>query len=89
VHPAELVLPVFVKEGVTEPVAVPSMPGVLQHTRESLRKAAVEAAGLGVGGIMIFGVPQAKDAVGSGATDPEGILTWRSGRGGEVGGDVW
>ena len=74
VHPAELVLPVFVKEGVTEPIAVPSMPGVLQHSRESLRKAAVEAAGLGVGGIMIFGVPEAKDAVGSGATHSDGIL---------------
>ena len=72
--PAEFVLPVFVKEGATEPVPISSMPGVVQHTRESLRKAAAEAAGLGVGGIMIFGVPLHKDAEGSGATDPEGIL---------------
>jgi porphobilinogen synthase len=50
------------------------MPGVVQHTRETLRKAAAEAAGAGVGGIMIFGIPRRKDAVGSGATDPEGIL---------------
>jgi porphobilinogen synthase len=74
VHPAELVLPVFVKEGIPEPVEVPSMPGVLQHTRDSLRKAAAEAARVGVGGIMIFGIPQHKDAIGSGATDPDGVL---------------
>jgi porphobilinogen synthase len=73
-HPAELVLPVFVKEGATEPVPIASMPGVVQHTRETLRKAATEAAALGVGGIMIFGIPLSKDAVGSGATDPDGIL---------------
>jgi porphobilinogen synthase len=74
VHPAELVLPVFVKEGAPEALPVASMPGVVQHTRDSLRKAAAEAAGLGLGGIMIFGVPVRKDAVGSGATDPDGIL---------------
>jgi porphobilinogen synthase len=73
-HPAELVLPVFVKEGATEPVPIASMPGVVQHTRETLRKAAAEAAALGVGGIMIFGIPLRKDAVGSGATDPDGVL---------------
>jgi porphobilinogen synthase len=73
-HPAELVLPVFVKEAAAEPVPVPSMPGVVQHTRDSLRKAAAEAAALGVGGIMIFGIPVTKDAVGSGATDPDGVL---------------
>jgi porphobilinogen synthase len=74
-HPAELVLPVFVKEGLTEPKPINSMPGVFQHTRESLRKAAAEAAALGLGGIMIFGVPEHKDALGSGATDPNGILS--------------
>lgn len=73
-HPAELILPVFVKEGTGDPVPVSSMPGVVQHTRDSLKAAAVEAAKLGVGGIMLFGVPQCKDAVGSGATDPDGIL---------------
>jgi porphobilinogen synthase len=73
-HPAELVLPVFVKEGAAEPVSIASMPGVVQHTRDTLRAAAVEAAKLGLGGIMVFGVPRHKDAVGSGATDPDGIL---------------
>jgi porphobilinogen synthase len=73
-HPSELVLPVFVKEGLTEPTAVISMPGVVQHSRESLRKAALEAAQAGVGGLMLFGVPLVKDAVGSGGTDPDAIL---------------
>jgi porphobilinogen synthase len=71
--PAELVLPVFVKEGIAEPVAVSAMPGVLQHTRDSLRKAAAEAAQAGVGGLMLFGIPTAKDAVGSAASDEAGI----------------
>ena len=74
VRPRQLVLPMFVKEGATEPVPVRSMPGVVQHTRDSLRKAAAEAVGAGVGGLMLFGVPAHHDAVGSGATDPEGIL---------------
>ncbi|HEY6798787.1 MAG TPA: porphobilinogen synthase [Kineosporiaceae bacterium] len=73
-HPAELVLPVFVKEGAAEPAPIGSMPGVVRHTRDSLRKAAGEAAQLGLGGIMIFGVPLHQDAVGSGATDPSGVL---------------
>ncbi|MET1075113.1 MAG: porphobilinogen synthase [Umezawaea sp.] len=74
VRPRQLVLPMFVKEGATQPVAISSMPGVHQHTRESLLKAAVEAVQAGVGGLMIFGVPAERDAVGSGATDPNGIL---------------
>jgi len=69
-----LVLPVFVREGADEPVPISSMPGVVQHTRETLRKAAVEAAELGLGGIMLFGIPERKDARGSGAVDPQGIL---------------
>ena len=73
-HPADLILPAFVKEGVTEPVPVTSMPGVVQHTRDSLRKAAVEAAAAGVGGIILFGVPAVKDGRGSAADDPEGIV---------------
>jgi len=74
--PADLVLPVFVRDGLTEPRAVSSMPGVVQHTRESLRKAAVEAVEAGVGGIMIFGVPETadKDDRGTAGTDPDGIL---------------
>jgi porphobilinogen synthase len=71
--PADLVLPVFVKEGIDEPVAVSAMPGVLQHTRDSLRKAAAEAAAAGVGGLMLFGIPAAKDPVGSAASAADGI----------------
>lgn len=74
VSPSDLILPVFVREGVDEPVPITSMPGVVQHTRDSLRKAAAEAAGLGLGGLMIFGVPAVRDATGSGATDPDGVL---------------
>src|SRR5690349_17237286 len=73
-RPRHLVLPMFVKEGATEPVPIASMPGVLQHTRESLRKAAVEAVSAGVGGLMVFGVPERKDAVGSAGVDPDGVL---------------
>ena len=73
-HPADLVLPMFVKESLTEPAPLGSMPGVLQHTRDSLKAAAVEAVSAGVGGLMIFGIPSERDSVGSGATDPGGIL---------------
>nr|WP_194395903.1 porphobilinogen synthase [Microbacterium atlanticum] len=73
-HPAELILPMFVREGAGEPVPISSMPGVVQHTTESLKKAVTDAATAGIGGIMLFGVPEHKDAVGSGATDPDGIL---------------
>ena len=73
-RPADLVLPMFVREGVDEPVPIASMPGVVQHSTESLVKAAAEAVDQGVGGLMIFGVPLRKDARGSGADDPDGIL---------------
>src|SRR4051812_22324961 len=72
--PSGLVLPVFVREGATEPVPISSMPGVVQHTRDSLRKAAAEAADLGLGGIMLFGVPAAKDPLGSAASAADGVL---------------
>lgn len=72
--PAELVLPMFVREGITQPRSVESLPGVMQHTRDSLRKAAAEAVAAGVGGLMLFGVPEQRDEVGSGGTDPDGIL---------------
>jgi porphobilinogen synthase len=72
-RPAELVLPVFVKESITDPQPIGSMPGVVQHTTESVRKAAAEAAEAGVGGIIVFGIPAAKDARGSAADDPNGI----------------
>src|SRR3982750_4098984 len=68
-HPADLVLPIFVKESLREPAPLSSMPGVLQHTRDSLRVAAVEAVSAGVGGLMIFGIPTERDAVGTAATD--------------------
>ncbi len=71
---SQLVLPVFVREGVSEPVSISSMPGVVQHTRETLRRAAAEAAESGLGGIMIFGIPEVKDARGSGALADDGIL---------------
>jgi porphobilinogen synthase len=73
-HPADLVLPMFVREGITEPVAIESMPGVMQHSLDSFKQALVEAAEAGIGGVMLFGVPETKDAVGSGAVDPKGIL---------------
>jgi porphobilinogen synthase len=64
----------FVKEGADAPTPIASMPGVVQHTRDSLRKAAVDAVRAGVGGLMIFGIPATRDAIGSGGTDPDGIL---------------
>ncbi|QFR97919.1 porphobilinogen synthase [Streptomyces tsukubensis] len=75
-HPADLILPAFVREGIDEPVAIEAMPGVFQHTRDSLRKAASEAAAAGVSGIMLFGVPEEsnKDGLGTAGTDPDGIL---------------
>ncbi|OSP07696.1 porphobilinogen synthase [Microbacterium sp. LEMMJ01] len=73
-EPRQLVLPLFVREGISEPVAIGSMPGVAQHSIDSLRSAAVEAAEAGVGGVMLFGVPAVRDARGSGADDPQGIL---------------
>jgi porphobilinogen synthase len=74
VQPADLVQPLFVKEGISEPQPVGSMPGVLQHTRDSLRKAAAEAVEAGVGGLILFGIPAEKDARGSAADDTSGIV---------------
>jgi porphobilinogen synthase len=73
-RPTDLVLPMFVKEGITEPQPIGSMPGVVQHTRDSLRKAAVDAVEAGVGGVILFGIPAVKDGRGSGADDPDGIV---------------
>ncbi len=72
--PDDLVAPLFVREGVDEPVPVPSLPGVVQHTRESLRKEVAELVDLGVDAVILFGVPATKDAEGSGASDPDGIV---------------
>jgi porphobilinogen synthase len=74
VDPADLVLPVFIKEGISAPAPIASMPGVVQHTRDSVRKAAHEAVAAGVGGLILFGIPAEKDARGSGADDPAGIV---------------
>ena len=74
VHGSDLVLPMFVREGLTEPRPIASMPGVVQHSRESLRKAAAAAVDAGVGGLILFGIPSERDATGSGATDDDGIL---------------
>ncbi len=74
VQPRQLVLPVFVAEGISQPRPISSMPGVVQHSLDSLREVAVEAARAGLAGLMLFGIPELKDARGSGALDPGGIL---------------
>ncbi len=73
-HPADFVLPLFVKEGLAEPQDVASMPGVQQHSLESLRKGAAEAVAAGVGGLILFGIPEEKDATGTQADADEGIV---------------
>ena len=72
--PADLILPVFVKEGIQQPIDISSMPGVQQHSMDSLQAAAHDAVAAGVGGIMLFGVPAKLDAQGTAGTDPQGIL---------------
>jgi porphobilinogen synthase len=76
VEPRHLVLPMFVADGIDEPRAIASMPGVVQHTRDSLRRAAADAVAAGVGGLMLFGVPREedKDATGSAGVSEDGIL---------------
>ena len=73
-HPAQLILPMFVREGISSPQPITSMPGVSHHSIDSLRRAVTEAAEAGIGGVMLFGIPTSKDAIGSGATDEHGIL---------------
>ncbi|MBE8145996.1 porphobilinogen synthase [Brevibacterium casei] len=73
-HPADLVLPMFVKESLSQPAPLSGMPGVVQHTLDSLLDAAREAVAAGVGGLMLFGIPEVRDETGSQADDPEGIL---------------
>ena len=70
----DLIVPLFVREGIPEPAPIMSLPGVVQHTRESLRKEVQELAQIGVPAVILFGVPSAKDAVGSAAWDPDGIV---------------
>lgn len=89
ITPSSLILPMFVKEGLDSPAPIPSMPGVLQHSEASFRAAVREAADAGVGGLMIFGVPESRDADGHYACDESSILAnavrWARS---EVGGDV-
>ncbi len=73
-HPANLVLPLFVVEGLDAPRPIASMPGVMQHNPDSPADAAREASAAGIGGLMLFGIPLHKDAIGSEGTNPEGIL---------------
>jgi len=73
-HAADLVLPLFVKEGLTEPAPLTSMPGQVQHTEESLIDAVRAARDAGLGGVMLFGIPAVKDATGSQADAEDGIL---------------
>ncbi|KGM13041.1 porphobilinogen synthase [Cellulomonas bogoriensis] len=74
VDPAQLVMPLFVREGLTEPAPITSMPGQVQHTRDSLRRAVAGAASAGVGGVMLFGVPAVRDATGTAGCSPTGVL---------------
>ncbi len=74
VSPKQLVQPLFVREGLSEPAAITSMPGQVQHTLDSLRRAVADAAAAGIGGVMLFGVPAVRDATGSASTAPDGIL---------------
>jgi porphobilinogen synthase len=70
----DLIAPLFVREGIDEPVPIASLPGVVQHTLESARTEALELADLGVGAVILFGVPFTKDSIGTQAFDPEGIV---------------
>jgi len=73
-HASELVLPMFVREGIDQPIPLGSMPGIQQHSLDSLRRAAAEAAAAGVGGVMLFGIPAERDATGSASCRADGIL---------------
>ena len=75
-HPSQFVLPVFLREGLAAPTEIAGMPGVVQHSRESLKRAAAEAVAAGGGGIMVFGVPQGRDAS---AVEDETCATLRKG----------
>ena len=74
VRTSDLIAPLFVREDITEPQPIVSLPGVVQHSRESLRKEVAELTSLGIRAVVLFGVPAHKDAVGSGAYDPDGIV---------------
>ena len=70
----DLVAPLFVREGIDSPIPILSLPGVVQHTRASLRQEVRELADLGIKSVILFGIPSTKDEIGSGAFDPQGIV---------------
>ena len=72
--PDDLIAPLFVREGITDPVPIASLPGVVQHSRASLVQEVQELVDLGIPSVILFGVPEHKDAEGSGASDPDGIV---------------
>jgi porphobilinogen synthase len=72
--PDDLIAPLFVREGITEPQPITSIPGVMQHTLGSLRAEVADLVGLGVPGVILFGVPETKDDIGSGSWNPDGIV---------------
>ena len=72
--PSDLIAPLFVREGIADPQPIGSIPGVVQHTLASLRAEVGELRDLGVPAVILFGVPEHKDAEGSGASDPDGIV---------------
>ncbi len=74
VQKESLILPLFVREGLTNPVSIKGMPGVVQHTSESLKYEIDRALGLGIGGVMVFAIPEIRDEMGSQALNPDGIL---------------
>ncbi|WP_420437240.1 porphobilinogen synthase [Candidatus Poriferisodalis sp.] len=74
VTPSDLIAPLFVREDATEPQPIISLPGVVQHTQESLRKEVNELAGLGISGVILFGLPTRKDPIGSEAWNPDGVV---------------
>jgi porphobilinogen synthase len=75
VAPSSLILPMFIREGLTSPKPITGMPGVLQHTKESFKAEIDKALNAGIGGVMIFGIPQGRDAVGAEALNPDGVLS--------------
>src|SRR3546814_11181337 len=74
VVPDDLIAPLFVREGIDQPQPIVSLPGVVQHTVDSARREAAELAALGIPAVILFGVPSTKDATGSQACDPDGIV---------------
>ena len=75
IRPEQLILPLFVREGLTEPKPIKGLPGVVQHTESSLRAEIDRALAAGIGGVMVFGIPNHRDELGSEALNPNGVLS--------------